>query len=81
MIKVLLFFYKKVILGTVKEFIEAYSGETALCYSLNRWFRNCNENEYEKIKYFAGPFRYVYINMHIIIISIELINPNIFIEK
>ena len=44
--------------GTVKEFIEAYTGETPLCYSLNKWLRNCNEGEFDKIKYFAGPFSY-----------------------
>ena len=49
----------KVTQGTVKEFIEAYTGETPLCYSLNRWLRNCDENEYEKIKYFAGPLRFI----------------------
>ncbi len=42
MIKVLLFL-ERVTLGIVKEFIEAYSRETALCYSLNRKLRNCNE--------------------------------------
>ncbi len=44
--------------GTVKEFIEAYTGETPLCYSLNKWLRNCDEGEFDKIKYFAGPFSY-----------------------
>lgn len=49
---------EKVTSGTVKEFIEAYTGETHLCYSLNRWLRNLNESEYDSIKYFAGPFSY-----------------------
>ena len=44
--------------GTVKQFIEAYTGETHLCYSLNRWLRNLNDNDYNSIKYFAGPFSY-----------------------
>ena len=44
--------------GTVSQFIEAYTGENILCYRLNRWLRNCNSNEYEKVKYFAGPFSY-----------------------
>jgi hypothetical protein len=44
--------------GSVKEFIEAYTGENVLCYRLNRWLRNCDANEYEKVKYFAGPFSY-----------------------
>jgi hypothetical protein len=48
----------KVSSGTVKQFIEAYTGETHLCYSLNRWLRNLNESEYNGIKYFAGPFSY-----------------------
>ena len=48
----------KVTNGTVKEFIEAYTGETPLCYSLNKWLRNCDEGEFDKIKYFAGPFSY-----------------------
>jgi hypothetical protein len=44
--------------GTVKEFIQAYTGETPLCYSLNKWLRECNEDEFDEIKYFAGPFSY-----------------------
>ena len=48
----------KVTNGTVKEFIEAYTGETPLCYSLNKWLRNCDEGEFDKIKFFAGPFSY-----------------------
>ena len=44
--------------GTVQEFIEAYTGETPLCYSLNNWLRYCNKHNFEKIKYFAGPFSY-----------------------
>lgn len=44
--------------GTVTEFIQAYTGETPLCYSLNKWLRQCIPNDYEKIKYFAGPFSY-----------------------
>ena len=44
--------------GTVKQFIEAYTGETELCYSLNRWLRNLDNNQYDSIKYFAGPFSY-----------------------
>ena len=51
MIKVLLFL-ERVTLGIVKEFIEAYSRETALCYSLNRKLRNCNE----KHNYFQHEF-------------------------
>ena len=49
---------KKVTSGTVSQFIEAYTGETVLCYSLNKWLRNCNSNEYDDVKYFAGPFSY-----------------------
>ena len=44
--------------GTVTEFIQAYTGETPLCYSLNKWLRECSQNDFEKIKYFAGPFSY-----------------------
>ena len=44
--------------GSVSQFIEAYTGENILCYRLNRWLRNLNSNEYEKVKYFAGPFSY-----------------------
>ena len=51
-------FLEKVKTGKVSEFIEAYTGENILCYRLNRWMRNCDSNEYEKIKYFAGPFSY-----------------------
>ena len=36
----------------------AYTGETPLCYSLNKWLRNCEEYEFDHIKYFAGPFSY-----------------------
>ena len=48
----------KVYSGTVQEFIQAYTGETPLCYSLNKWLRKCDRDEFEKIKYFAGPFSY-----------------------
>lgn len=51
-------FVDKVKTGNVEEFIMAYTGETKLCYSLNIWLRNCNISDYEKIKYFAGPFSY-----------------------
>ena len=51
-------FLERVKNGTVSEFIEAYTGENILCYRLNRWLRNCDSNEYEKVKYFAGPFSY-----------------------
>ena len=51
-------FIERVKTGTVSEFIEAYTGENILCYRLNRWLRNCDSNEYEKVKYFAGPFSY-----------------------
>ena len=44
--------------GTVQEFIQAYTGETPLCYSLNKWLRECDRDEFDKIKYFAGPFSY-----------------------
>ena len=44
--------------GTVQEFIKAYTGETPLCYLLNKWLRYCNKHDFEKIKYFAGPFSY-----------------------
>lgn len=44
--------------GTVQEFIQAYTGETPLCYSLNKWLRKCNVDEFDEIKYFAGPFSY-----------------------
>ena len=44
--------------GTVKEFIKAYTGETYLCYTLNKWLRNLDNYEYDYIKYFAGPFSY-----------------------
>ena len=49
---------KKVKSGTVGEFIEAYTGENILCYRLNRWMRTCDPNQYEKVKYFSGPFSY-----------------------
>ena len=39
--------------GTVQEFIQAYTGETPLCYSLNKWLRECDQDEFDKIKYFA----------------------------
>ena len=48
----------KIKLGTAQEFIKVYTGETILCYLLNKYLRKCDENEYEKIKYFAGPFSY-----------------------
>ena len=48
----------KVTTGTVGQFIEAYTGENVLCYRLNRWLRNLDSNEYDKVKYFAGPFSY-----------------------
>ena len=51
-------FINKVESGSVSEFIEAYTGENILCYRLNRWLRNCDSNEYGKVKYFAGPFSY-----------------------
>ena len=51
-------FVNRVKKGTVSEFIEAYTGENILCYSLNKWLRDCIENQYEKVKYFAGPFSY-----------------------
>ena len=44
--------------GTAQEFIQAYTGETPLCYSLNKWLRECKRDDFEKIKYFAGPFSY-----------------------
>ena len=44
--------------GTINEFILAYTGETPLCYSLNKWLREFNLYQFEKIKYFAGPFSY-----------------------
>ena len=44
--------------GTVREFIVAYTGENILCYRLNRWMRECDSNQYEKVKYFSGPFSY-----------------------
>ena len=43
---------------TAQEFIQAYTGETPLCYYLNIWLRKCDIDEFEKIKYFAGPFSY-----------------------
>ena len=45
--------------GTVGQFINAYTGENILCYRLNRWMRECDNNQYEKVKYFSGPFSYV----------------------
>ena len=51
-------FIEEVETGTVREFVKAYTGENILCYRLNRWLRNCDSNEYEKVKYFAGPFSY-----------------------
>ena len=44
--------------GTVGQFINAYTGENILCYRLNRWMRNLDSNEYDKVKYFSGPFSY-----------------------
>ena len=44
--------------GTAREFIVAYTGENILCYRLNRWMRECDSNQYEKVKYFSGPFSY-----------------------
>ena len=52
----------KVKSGTVEEFIEAYTGENVLCYRLNRWMRDCDPNQYEKVKYFSGPFSYSLYN-------------------
>jgi hypothetical protein len=54
----IIYFVNRVNSGTVKEFIEAYTGETKLCYSLNKWLRDCESNQYDDIKYFAGPFSY-----------------------
>ena len=51
-------FIERVKTGSVKEFIEAYTGENILCYRLNRWMRNLDSNEYDKVKYFSGPFSY-----------------------
>jgi hypothetical protein len=51
-------YVNKVSEGTVAQFIEAYTGETKLCYSLNKWLRDLEENVYNNIKYFAGPFSY-----------------------
>ena len=44
--------------GAVHEFIQAYTGETPLCYLLNKCLRKCDMNEFDKIKYFVGPFSY-----------------------
>lgn len=44
--------------GTIQEFIQVYTEETPLCYSLNKYLRNCKIDEYDKIKYFEGPFSY-----------------------
>ena len=55
----IIYFVDSVEEGNVKEFINAYTGETELCYSLNKWLRNCNTSDYEQIKYFAGPFSYI----------------------
>ena len=44
--------------GTINEFIDSYIGESPLCYALNRFLRNCQKEDYDKIKYFAGPFSY-----------------------
>ena len=52
------FWVDRVSMGKVSEYITAYTGETKLCYSLNKWLRNLDENEYDYIKYFAGPFSY-----------------------
>ena len=41
-----------------KNFIKAYTGENLLCYKLNKWLRDLDNNIYEKIKYFVGPFNY-----------------------
>ena len=54
----IIYFVNRVTQGTIVQFIEAYTGETTLCYSLNRWLRNCDDNEFDEIKYFAGPFSY-----------------------
>jgi hypothetical protein len=43
--------------GTIKEYVEAYAGESPLCFALNNWLRTKFE-DYNKIKYFAGPFSY-----------------------
>ena len=44
--------------GKIREFIVAYTGENILCYRLNKWMRECDSNQYEKVKYFSGPFSY-----------------------
>ena len=49
---------KKIRSGTGKEFIRAYTGDSSLCYYLNKWLKKCDMNEFEKIKDFAGPFSY-----------------------
>ena len=49
---------KNIYSGTAKEFIRAYTGDTPLCYYLNKWLQNCDMDEFEKIKYFVGPFSY-----------------------
>ena len=56
--KHIIYFVNQVEEGSVSEFITAYTGETKLCYSLNKWLRDCDSSDYEGIKYFAGPFSY-----------------------
>ena len=44
--------------GTLQEFLQVYTGETPLCYLLNKWLRIFDLELFEQIKYFAGPFSY-----------------------
>ena len=44
--------------GEAYEFVRLYTGNNSLYYILNKWLRKCDEKEYDKIKYFAGPFSY-----------------------
>ena len=61
----IIYFVDRVKEGNIEEFIMAYTGETKLCYSLNIWLRNCNIFDYEKIKYFAGPFSYALYQFYV----------------
>ena len=49
---------KKIHSGTAQEFIRVYTENTLLCYYLNKWLKKCDMEEFEKIKYFVGPFSY-----------------------
>ena len=67
--------------GTVDQFIDAYTGENILCYSLNRWMRKWIILSTKKLSIFLGLLVMLFINMLIKIEIKEYMPQRIFIEK